>query len=326
MSEERLQVLKHGGNTPGSRTAVRFYTLRDFGLTGALRLGRSVSQCQKAYESLLSRMYQIPPQPLGPILQPSPSSALSRKRPTVGGDSSMGPNRELQPRTPVFSTVNDPVESPAYPPGLTDSGDQRKKKRGRPSKAEAEVKAAEYAARGEPYPPPRKSKQSKTSAEGPTTMASTVTFTPVTMGPSIVEGPSAGRKRTPKTKAVKEDTISGYGATPTNPQMTQGALGQPNPTPAPWVQGSPREVAETAVAHSHPPAQTETRERHELGPDQRALYAQVTSSEANPSPERPDANKQPGANADTPHMNETAYSPLAARQDVPDPVHGPQTA
>ncbi|KAL8973139.1 MAG: hypothetical protein Q9183_000159 [Haloplaca sp. 2 TL-2023] len=290
-------------------------------------LGRSVSQCQKAYESLLSRIYQVPPQPpLGPILQPSPSSALSRKRPAVGGDSSMGPNRELQPRTPGFPTVNDPVESPAYPLGLTDSGDQRKKKRGRPSKAEAEVKAAEYAARGEPYPPPRKSKQSKPSSEGPTTMASTVTFTPVTMGPSIVEGPSAGRKRTPKTKAIKDDTVSGYGATPTNLQMTQGALGQPNPMPVPWGQGSPREAAETAATHTHPAAQAETSERHELGPDRRTLYAQVSPSEANPPSESSGANKQPGAKADTPHITERAYSPLAARQDVPDPVHGPQTA
>ena len=326
MREERLQVLNFCGNPPDSRSAGGFHMLHESWLTGMSLLGRSVSQCQKAYENLLSRAYQVPPQPLGPILQPSPSSALSRKRPAGGGDSSMGPNRELQPRTPGFPTVNDPVESPAYPLGLTDSGDQRKKKRGRPSKAEAEVKAAEYAARGEPYPPPRKSKQSKTSSEGPTTMASTLTFTPVTMGPSIVEGPSAGRKRTPKTKAIKDDTISGYGATPTNLQMTQGALGQPNPTPVLWAQSSPREAAETAAPHTHPPAQAETNERHEMGPDQRPLYAQVSSSEASPPSERSDANRQPGANVDTAHTNERAHSPLAARQDVPDPVHGPQTA
>ena len=170
------------------------------------RPGRSVSACQKAFDNLYARVYQIPLQPVGQAPQPSPS-AKPRKRPAASGDISTGLNRELQPRTPGFVTVNEPTELTAYPPGLADSLDQRRKKRGRPSKAEVEVKAAEYAARGEPYPPPRRSKNPKPSAEGVSTMGPSITFTPVTMGPSPMEGTSSGKKRTPKAKAQKDDMI-----------------------------------------------------------------------------------------------------------------------
>ncbi|KAL8782876.1 MAG: hypothetical protein Q9213_005053 [Squamulea squamosa] len=199
----------------------------------ALPNGRSVSACQKAFDSLYARVFQIPLQPLGPAPLPSPS-ARQRKRPAAIGEGPIGLNRELQPRGPGFATVNEPPELTAYPPGLADPGDQRKKKRGRPSKAEVEIKAAEYAARGEPYPPPRKSKNPKLSLEGASpasTMGPSIMFTPVTMGPGGSEGASSGKKRATKAKPQQENTIPQHGETHVNPQPIHGGggsiVGQP---------------------------------------------------------------------------------------------------
>lgn len=80
----------------------------------------------------------------------------------------MAVDRIIQPRTSEFSAVNETYHSPLHPvvpsPGGP-GGEPPKKKRGRPSKAEYEVRVAEYAARGESYPAPRKSKASRHSAE-----------------------------------------------------------------------------------------------------------------------------------------------------------------
>ncbi|KAL8997496.1 MAG: hypothetical protein Q9169_003276 [Polycauliona sp. 2 TL-2023] len=199
----------------------------------ALPHGRSVTACQKAYDSLYARVFQIPLQPLGPAPLPSPSPRQT-KRPSAGTEMQMSLNRELQPRGHGFATVKNPPETTAYPVGLADPGDHRKKKRGRPSKAEAEIKAAEYAARGEPYPPPRKSKNPKLSLEGASTtgtMGSSIMFTPVTMGPGAMEGTSSGAKRATKASPQHDSTIPNYGGTPANPQQPYGGgaslVGQP---------------------------------------------------------------------------------------------------
>lgn len=196
-----------------------------------------------------------------PAPQPSPS-AQSRKRPAGGAEMSIGPNRELQPRTPGFLTVNEPIEPTAYPVGLADSG-ERKKKRGRPSKAEAEVKAAEYAARGEPYPPPRKPKNPKTLPGGVSPMGSSITFTPVTMGPSAAEGTSSGKKRTPRTKAPKDDDGNpGYGLRISTPQQVAVERVNPVITPDATAQAT---LPEIVPARVYPTAQEQTSERQDLG-------------------------------------------------------------
>ncbi|KAL8952443.1 MAG: hypothetical protein Q9222_001634 [Ikaeria aurantiellina] len=189
----------------------------------ALPYGRSVSACQKAYDNLFFRVFPGLVHPLGPAPQPSPS-AKSKKRPAVGTETPGGPNRELQPRTPGFATVNEPLEATAYPIALAETSDQRKKKRGRPSKAEVEVKAAEYAARGEPYPPPRRSKNPKPPSEAMSTTAPPFTFTPVTMGPGGIEGSSSGKKRTSKVKLQRDDPAPGMSTmvTPTPSGQREG--------------------------------------------------------------------------------------------------------
>ena len=134
----------------------------------------------------------------------------------------MGVNRELQPRTPGFSAVNEPSEPTAYPMALADTGDQPKKKRGRPSKAELEIKVAEYAAQGKPYPPPRKQKPPRPPSEDTRTTGPTaITFTPVTVGPSDTVAASSGKKRTPKPKIPKNERNLALEATATAAQQFQ---------------------------------------------------------------------------------------------------------
>ncbi|KAL8694096.1 MAG: hypothetical protein Q9218_001211 [Villophora microphyllina] len=245
-----------------------------------------------------------------PAPQPSPL-AKSRKRPAVGGELSIGPNRELQPRTPGLPTVNEPIEPTAYPAGLADFGDQRKKKRGRPSKAEAEVKAAEYAARGEQYPPPRKPKNPKLPSEGVSSMGSSITFTPVTMGPSAVEITSSGKKRTPKTKALKDDGNPGYGVRVSAPQQTPaGYVNDPEPT----LQAPQAEAVSTRVQFT---AQAPISEGQDLG-----RRAQVITTEGFTTDERPSSANRHEATEGMLQTRAAEDQQTPAEQVPPEAIHG----
>lgn len=68
-----------------------------------------------------------------------------------------------------------------------------KKKRGRPSKAEQEIRAAKAAERGEVYPPPKKVKTPRASMEGGAPVAIMTT-------PPTGEAPSPGMSSTDKKK------------------------------------------------------------------------------------------------------------------------------
>ncbi|KAI4260266.1 MAG: hypothetical protein LQ352_000388 [Teloschistes flavicans] len=260
-------------------------------------------------------------QPMIPGPQPSPS-AQSRKRPAGGAEMSIGPNRELQPRTPGFLTVNEPIEPVAYPVGLADSGEQRKKKRGRPSKAEAEVKAAEYAARGEPYPPPRKPKNPKPLPEGASPMGSSITFTPVTMGPSAVEGTSSGKKRTPRTKAPKDDDGNpGYGLRTSAPQQVAVERVNPFITPETTTQATP---PETVPARVYPTAQEQTRERQDLGEARRQQEerARAISTEGFTARERTSSAHEREATEGMVQTREGEDQQTLAEPGSPEAAHG----
>lgn len=127
-----------------------------------------MSACQKAYDHLLSlphppTVYPVPYRPTN-YAEPKPPMVKPKKR-HYGSDGSMAVDRIIQPRTSEFSAVNETYHSPLHPAAPSPGGEPLKKKRGRPSKAEYEVRVAEYAARGEPYPAPRKSKASRRSTE-----------------------------------------------------------------------------------------------------------------------------------------------------------------
>lgn len=71
--------------------------------------------------------------------------------------------RLLQPRPPhPYASDYGPAGGPAYAM-IAGNEPANKKKRGRPTKAEAQQRAQEAAARGEVYPPPRRGRQSITN-------------------------------------------------------------------------------------------------------------------------------------------------------------------
>ncbi|KAL8722363.1 MAG: hypothetical protein Q9225_001153 [Loekoesia sp. 1 TL-2023] len=270
---------------------------------------------------LYSRVFQIPLQPPSQAPQPSPSTK-PRKRPAASSETAMGLNRELQPRTSGFVTVNEPIESTAYPPALADNPDQRKKKRGRPSKAEAEVKAAEYAARGEPYPPPRKSKNPKPSAEGTSTMGPSITFTPVSMGPSGMEGTSPGKKRTSKPKTQKDD-IPGYGPTVSPIEQVHGETGEPTQTHGLHLQTSQPETSEPTVVGVSPAVQGSTTEGQNVTESHQYQSTQVMPSEGLSSREEASTEHRPEAANDTLQASSTTPQRATAEHGSPNIMHSP---
>ncbi|KAF2118924.1 hypothetical protein BDV96DRAFT_367314 [Lophiotrema nucula] len=132
----------------------------------ALPHGRTMRSCQMAYgdmtQTYLTPNYQPhrPPLPAPPMHYPGPD--IPKKRP-LQPDSSTSTGRLLQPRPP-HSYPGEFMSGPAY--AISPVGEPaNKKKRGRPTKAEAQERAAAAAARGEVYPPPRKARTSMTGTD-----------------------------------------------------------------------------------------------------------------------------------------------------------------
>lgn len=130
-----------------------------------LYTGRSLNSCQRAYADIAaSNSGSAYGRPSIPNPGMYPGSELARKRPLPQEPASLG--RLLQPRPPPhpYPTEYVPAGGPAYA-ATTSAGNEpaNKKKRGRPTKAEAQQRAQEAAARGEPYPPPRRGRQSITT-------------------------------------------------------------------------------------------------------------------------------------------------------------------
>ncbi|KAJ4340359.1 hypothetical protein N0V87_002651 [Didymella glomerata] len=129
----------------------------------ALPPGRSLNSCQRAYNDIAHSNsgagYSRPPLP-NPNMYPG--SDLSRKRPLQEA-APLG--RLLQPRPAphLYGTEYLPAGGPAYATSMNAGEPANKKKRGRPTKAEAQQRAQEAAARGEVYPPPRRGRQSITA-------------------------------------------------------------------------------------------------------------------------------------------------------------------
>ena len=79
------------------------------------------------------------------------------------------PDPSMHPHLSHFAAVNEGPPTPGLQVKGSDTStpgsDKKGKKRGRPSKAEYEIRAAEARARGDPWPPPKKMKIPRTSIE-----------------------------------------------------------------------------------------------------------------------------------------------------------------
>jgi hypothetical protein len=123
--------------------------------------GRSLSACQHAFASLITRTQQqtVP-------MQPQDQALKRLKRPYSMGDAASPLAREIQPRPPVMNTINGQQQQIPGPVTMSPIEPPRKK-RGRPTKSEFERRQAEARERGEVWPKPRnKPKAQRTSTEG----------------------------------------------------------------------------------------------------------------------------------------------------------------
>lgn len=124
-------------------------------------------------------------------------------------------DRTLQPQLSNFPSVNassDPVALQTAP--STTIGEPPRKKRGRPSKEEFDKRVAEAARRGEVYPPPRKRKTPRPSAEG---------VPGATMGtPAMAQAGTTGEGSTGKKRAKKPNPVT-VESNP-DPEVTESKL------------------------------------------------------------------------------------------------------
>ncbi|KAF7596276.1 hypothetical protein BBP40_002420 [Aspergillus hancockii] len=156
-------------------------------------MGRSLNSCQMAFYSMCPQHVQLSVNP-SPAPFPPPrheSSALpaptldsnpARKRPLFPSDKPILAPRAIQPR-PTTSTASFSSESGVS--ALLSPGSENMpvrgeppRKRGRPSKAESERRKAAAEARGETYPPPRRSGSNRMKA--PSTPTSPSSIEPLT--------------------------------------------------------------------------------------------------------------------------------------------------
>ena len=121
--------------------------------------GRSVRSCQNTFQTLVAGGSQSSPTApiptaFAPAVQPSMTAAgIGRKRALPGNDTTTSATRTLQPRPTVFGALNGDQAAAMHASSGHDLAQPPKKKRGRPSRAEMEARAAAAALRGELYPP-----------------------------------------------------------------------------------------------------------------------------------------------------------------------------
>ncbi|KAF1926863.1 uncharacterized protein M421DRAFT_102264 [Didymella exigua CBS 183.55] len=163
----------------------------------ALPPGRSLNSCQRAYHDIANSnsgaSYSRPPLPTPNMY---PGSDLTRKRPLQEA-APLG--RLLQPRPPPhpYATEYLSAGGPAYAKSMNAGEPANKKKRGRPTKAEAQQRAQEAAARGEVYPPPRRGRQSITAHPEPSSS-----------GPSPEQLPQAHTPPQTSTRVLPTNTVT----------------------------------------------------------------------------------------------------------------------
>ncbi|KAJ5137044.1 hypothetical protein N7448_005598 [Penicillium atrosanguineum] len=151
--------------------------------------GRSLNSCKMAFYNMQQGQPGVQAQGPGPgpgppishplpapILRPEltgtspPIDPMLRKRPLYPAEKSIAP-RAIQPRPPASTASYSSESSAQLSPRFDISTGEPPRKRGRPSKAETERRKAAAEARGEPYPPPRRSGSERLKISSPSSPA-----------------------------------------------------------------------------------------------------------------------------------------------------------
>lgn len=211
--------------------------------------GRSLASCHRAFEELAAQVppneYRHPVPPPGPIHYTNPARDGPQKRPHPESFTPIQPRPSQPPYVPISQTTYTATTSPSGEPA-------NKKKRGRPPKAVTEARRQEAQAKGEPYPPPRKSRPSITARDVPqapsggpisyvqtppgaaplTTTATRATTPQATQPPESSTESSSGKK---KSKPAPLDLVSHDMYNPTTAdQSSNQAFSNFTPNSAPF--------------------------------------------------------------------------------------------
>ena len=222
-----------------------------------------MSACQRAFTRIRSRHgFAAPPRPLGAPESTVPV-AKPRKRPSAGDLSTPS---HVAPGFSSFPSVNNPSPAHGLPSVIHSPGGRSQKKRGRPSKAEHELRAAEAAARGEPYPPPKKTRIPKVPAD----QGSSMTGEGGNFGASV---PFESQRGTPKAILPHESQIALEAAAGAASDM-----GQPQQAPAMESQSEALSPSENLVAGLQEHAVRASTSPTEAKPTEEQLTPQVPTS------------------------------------------------
>jgi hypothetical protein len=159
------------------------------GSQGAHGQSQGQSQSQSQGQQSTSRP------PPAPILRPemtgsAPIDPSLRKRPLYP-EKPLAP-RAIQPRPPASTASYSSESSAQLSPRFDISTGEPPRKRGRPSKAETERRKAAAEARGEPYPPPRRSGSGRLKTSSPSSAAGPGLAPGQSLGHTLAPGPGSG--------------------------------------------------------------------------------------------------------------------------------------
>ena len=222
------------------------------------------------------------------------------------------PDPSMHPQFSHFAAVNEPPPTPgAYQTGRDApayASDKKGKKRGRPSKAEIEIRAAQALARGEPWPPLKKTKTPRTSVEG-------------APGPGEGEaGPGSKNKpgRKPKAKSGPV-AASGEGQMPAA-QAAGTVSGEETQSPEDEAQGADPMQVDVAEGHTKSTI-PETQASEFAAPE--SLLAGMRE-QAGQSAQAVEAKENAEIPQTAPTQPETVQSSVTVKQD-PTPQNQPRS-
>ncbi|KAI9847781.1 MAG: hypothetical protein M1837_001674 [Sclerophora amabilis] len=213
--------------------------------------GRSLKSCKKTFQYLMGESAFAPSftnAPSQSMLSGGAKAPNPRKRPLPPKETSTPGARNLQPRPLAFSSMNGNEGSPYQFSPNEDPNQPPKKKRGRPSKADQEARAAAAAARGELLPTPKPPKTNR----GPRSPSSAVKASK-----TGVQGNTGG----PAPTAVMQTPGMAKPGTPGTGSAPKARRGRPTKAES----AAKRILLEAAATAAEPSGTDDPAQRHEGG-------------------------------------------------------------
>ena len=219
-------------------------------LTRHFGQGRSLSACKTAFLNMCQQAIHPPkhpaPFPRSDMTGP-PAPDPMRKRPLYPSDKPLP--RAIQPRPPAStaSYSSESGTSAQLSPRLDPGTGEPPRKRGRPSKAETERRKLAAEARGETYPPPRRSNSAR------------LKITPSPTSPAAGPSTTFPQSIAPQAFGPKQGHIQAHGRSHSHsighvpsPMMYEASAMRSTVPPGPSINDERRDISKSKYAWSWP--------------------------------------------------------------------------